>query len=157
MSEPLSLDPLELTKRYSAQVRRDKTLTSEHALHIQLEAPEVPGTYLHLDAEFHHHQLQALGYKIRSCAIGHASLGILLQYAQGMTLTQLQQARQQLDAILTARSKPSEPFIWPELALFFSAVTLIERHPVALLPFEALRQLFIQAHAQEAHHLPQLS
>ena len=136
------MDPLQLTKQYSAQVRRDRELLSANALSIELEAHQVPGTRLILQAEIEQGQLKALGYKIRSCAIGHAALGILLQYAQGLTLEKLNLAQQQLEAILAGELSETSQLIFPELALFASAITLTERHPVAVLPFSALRQLF---------------
>lgn len=160
MPTPTTINALQLTKHYAAQVRRDKILTLEppnSLLRTELQVPDVPGTQLTLEAHIVKGKLQALGYRIRSCSLGQAALGILLQYHQGLTLAQLTQAQQQLTDVLAGTLTDVSQLIWPELALFADAVTLTERHPVALLPFNGLIQLFTQAQTQELSANPSLT
>jgi NifU-like protein involved in Fe-S cluster formation len=85
--------------------------------------------------------VQQLGWSVRACALGQACTGIVADH-----LAELDEATVlrvgALRAILKGEREDSD---WPELAMFALVRDVPNRHGSALLPFEALGQLFERA------------
>lgn len=137
----VSEGPVELyqvLKQYSAEVRRDRRLKVPPADSVTVYSP-LCGSRLELDAHIEGGRVRELGYKVRSCSLGQATTAIVARHAPGLDAATLRRVADQLRAILTGQSTDCD---WPELEVFALIKGVPSRHGSALLPFQALEQLF---------------
>lgn len=125
-------------KRYTPAVRQDRRLPVPPARSVEVFSAEC-GSRLVLDARIEGGRVQAVGYQVRACSLGQASTAMLVERAVGLTQPQLQRVRAQFEALLREGRGHCD---WPELEAFAPACDIPNRHGSALLPFEALGQLF---------------
>lgn len=133
---------ISMLKHYSAQVRRDRRLSGAKVLSTTVHSPRLCGSQLTLDAVINAGRIHALGYRVRACSLGQATTAIVAERAIGMDAPELQAVQDQLIQILNGQMLDKSSLIWPELAIFQHAATMPSRHGSALLPFQALEDLF---------------
>ncbi len=131
----------QVLKQYSAEVRRDRRLKVPPSDSVTVHSP-LCGSRLELDAHIEAGHVRELGYKVRSCSLGQATTAILARRAPGLDAATLQHVTDQLQAILSGQSTHCD---WPELEVFALIKDVPSRHGSALLPFQALEQLFARA------------
>jgi NifU-like protein involved in Fe-S cluster formation len=81
-------------------------------------------------------RVTALGQEVRACALGQASASLMGAHAIGLTVTELECARDALAAFLSgARADPGD---WPGLDVLSRARDYPARHASIRLAFEAV-------------------
>lgn len=144
MSGDVSVDLAALypaLKQFSTQVRSDRRLSVPPADSVTVYSAEC-GSQLTLDALIKNARVSEIGYRVRACSLGQASTAIVIRYAAELDWPTLQRVENQLRAILTGSDTHCD---WPELEMFALIKQVPSRHRSVLLPFDALRQLFIRA------------
>lgn len=89
-----------------------------------------------------------IGQEVRACALGQASAALMGQSAVGMSLTQVETARDALAAYLAGTR--DDPGDWPGLSIFAPARPHPARHASIRLPLEALAEAIQRAGQAEA-------
>lgn len=128
-------------KQYSSEMRKDRRLPVPPADSVTVHSTEC-GSQLTLDARIEGERVGEIGYRVRACSLGQASTAIVSKHAVDLDWPTLQRVENQLRAILAGRATHCE---WPELEIFALIKDVPSRHGSVLLPFNALRQLFIRA------------
>ncbi len=128
-------------KQFSAEVRKDLRLQVPPADSVTVHSTEC-GSQLTLDARFEDERVCEIGYRVRACSLGQASTAIVVRHLADLDRVTLQRVEEQLRAILAGSAIHSD---WPELEIFALIKDVRNRHGSVLLPFDALRQLFIRA------------
>ncbi len=144
MSGDVSVDLAALypaLKQFSTQVRRDRRLPVPPADSVTVYSAEC-GSQLTLDAVIKNARVSEIGYRVRACSLGQASTAIVSGHAAELDWPTLQRVENQLRAILDGSNTHCE---WSELEMFALIKEVPSRHGSVLLPFDALRQLFIRA------------
>ena len=95
-----------------------------------------------IDARIDDERICEIGYKVRACSLGQASTAVVARHALGLDRFTVSRVEEQLQAILAGSATRCE---WPELEIFALIKDVPMRHGSVLLPFEALRQLFVRA------------
>lgn len=148
MSAEQVLDPVDALyaalKHLTPRVRADRRLAVPPALSVEVSSPEC-GSRLTLDAIIEHGRVRELGYRVRACSLGQATTAVVLRHVPGLTRAELLRVRGQFEALLRSGAGHCD---WPELEVFAPASDIPNRHGSALLPFEALEQLFALAAGQ---------
>lgn len=139
-SEP-AVELYQVLRKYSGEVRRDKRLPVPPADSVTVYSRQC-GSQLTLDARIEEQRLEAVGFRVRACSLGQATTAIVARRAPGMDANALQRIAGQLRAILSGQGTQCD---WPELEVFANAKDIPSRHGSALLPFEALQELFDRA------------
>lgn len=125
-------------KRYNGEVRKDKRLQVPPAESVTVHSARC-GSQLTLDARIEEGRVREIGYRVRACSLGQATTAIVARHAPGADAGTLRRIGDQLRAILSGERTHSD---WPELEVFARATNIPARHGSALLPFEALQELF---------------
>ena len=144
MSEEVSVDLAALypaLKQFSSAVRKDRRLSVPPADSVTVYSAEC-GSQLTLDALIKNARVCEIGFRVRACSLGQASTAIVSSHAAEIDQRTLQRVEEQLRAILAGSATHCD---WPELEMFALIKGVPSRHGSVLLPFDALRQLFIQA------------
>ena len=131
-------------KRYQQRVHADQRLPAPPADSVSVRS-RLCGSALTLDAVIAQGRVQQLGWSVHACALGQACTGIVAGRLADLDEATVRRVGAQLRAILKGERDTSD---WPELAMFALVRDVPNRHGSALLPFEALRQLFDRAHAR---------
>ncbi|PJK14699.1 iron-sulfur cluster assembly scaffold protein [Lysobacteraceae bacterium NML07-0707] len=137
-------------KTHTPRVRRDVRLASPPALSVAVSSP-LCGSQLTLDALIRDGRVDALGYRVRACALGQASTAIVLQHVPGLGQAEILRVREQLRQLLQQGEGHCD---WPEFEVFALAHAMPARHAAALLPLDALAQLFTLADGNQAGTTP---
>lgn len=125
-------------KQCVGRVRRDRRLPSPPALSATAHSPTC-GSSVTLDAVIEDGVIRELGHRVRACSLGQAATAMLLDHAEGLTAERAAKIRAQLQALLRDGQGHCD---WPEFEAFAHASQMPARHGSALLPFDALEQLF---------------
>lgn len=144
MGEDVAVDLAALypaLKQFSSQVRKDRRLAVPPADSVTVHSVEC-GSQLTLDAVIKNERVRQIGYRVRACSLGQASTAIVALHAEGLDWPTVQRIESQLRAILAGHATQCD---WPELEMFTLIKDVPGRHGSILLPFDALRQLFIRA------------
>lgn len=128
-------------KQFSSEVRKDRRLHVPPADSVTVHSAEC-GSQLTLDALIENERVSEIGYRVRACSLGQASTAIVARHMADLDRVTLQRVEEQLRAILAGRAVQCE---WPELEIFTLIKDVRNRHGSVLLPFDALRQLFVRA------------
>ena len=128
-------------KQFSSEVRKDRRLAVPPADSVTVHSREC-GSQLTLDGRINDERIGEIGYKVRACSLGQASTAIVARHAVGLDRLTAERVEAQLLAILAGSAVDCE---WPELEIFTLIKDVPVRHGSVLLPFDALRQLFIRA------------
>ncbi|HNP36841.1 MAG TPA: hypothetical protein PKK10_13395 [Woeseiaceae bacterium] len=128
-------------QQYTERVRRDRRLSGNDVWTTTRQSRHC-GSRLTLDGVIADGRIQALGYAVRACSLGQATTAIVAERALGMKAEELQAIQAQLKAVLQGQPSQQKALIWPELAIFRYAAGMPSRHGSALLPFQALQDLF---------------
>lgn len=128
-------------KKYSSEVRKDRRLAVPPARSVTVYSREC-GSQLTLDARLEGDRICEIGYRVRACSLGQATTAIVARRAPGLEFETLRRIGDQLRDLLAGRSTSCD---WPELEVFALARDVTTRHGSALLPFEAVKQLFGEA------------
>lgn len=125
-------------KRYSREVRKDRRLPVPPADSVTVHSARC-GSQLTLDARIEEGRIREIGYRVRACSLGQATTAIVARRAPGANADTLRTIGAQLRALLAGEHTRCD---WPELEIFTRAADMPARHGSALLPFEALQELF---------------
>ncbi|MDO5505202.1 MAG: iron-sulfur cluster assembly scaffold protein [Pseudoxanthomonas suwonensis] len=128
-------------KERVGRVRGDRRLAVPPAFTATAHSPTC-GSTVTLDAEIEDGRIRELGHRVRACSLGQAATAMLLDRAAGLTGERAATIREQLAALLRSGEGRCD---WPEFEVFAHAQHMPARHGSALLPFDALEQLFNQA------------
>jgi len=128
-------------KKYSAEVRNDRRLPVPPAHSVTVYSAQC-GSRLTLDARIDAGRIREIGYQVRACSLGQATTAIIARRAIGLDAAALRRVGGQLQSILDGRATRCD---WPELEVFALIRDVPSRHGSAMLPFEALEQLFDRA------------
>ena len=128
-------------KQFCSEVRKDRRLPVPSADSVTVHSSEC-GSRLTLDARIDDERICEIGYKVRACSLGQASTAVVARHAMGLDRFTVSRVEEQLQAILAGSATRCE---WPELEIFALIKDVPMRHGSVLLPFEALRQLFVRA------------
>ena len=128
-------------KRYQQRVQADLRLPAPPADSVSVRS-RLCGSALTLDAVIAQGRVRQLGWSVRACALGQACTGIVAQHLADLDEATVSHVGAQLRAILKGECDTSD---WPELEMFALVRDVPNRHGSALLPFDALRQLFERA------------
>jgi nitrogen fixation NifU-like protein len=90
-------------------------------------------------------RIEAIGQRVRGCALCQAATTILAEAAPGLGRAELDRAREALRALLEGGGAPDGRFA--ELAVFTPVHTVPSRHGCVLLPFDALADALARAGA----------
>ncbi|CAD7335105.1 hypothetical protein SPHS6_00340 [Sphingobium sp. S6] len=82
--------------------------------------------------------LAELGLDVKACALGQASAALMAAQAVGMTVSELEKARDRLAAYLAGEGDDLE--FWPGLAILAPARAYPARHASIRLSFEAVAE-----------------
>lgn len=82
-------------------------------------------------------RITELRHTTRGCLLCRASAALLAREAIGRSLAEIDQARQELHALL---EQGAVPHVWTDLALFSPVAAHRSRHGCVLLPYRALEQ-----------------
>ncbi len=127
-------------KQFSSEVRNDRRLPVPPADSVTVHSTEC-GSQLTLDAHIERERVCEIGYRVRACSLGQASTAIVVRHLADLDRSTLMRVEEQLRAILAGSATRSD---WPELEIFALIKDVRNRHGSVLLPFDALRQLFIR-------------
>lgn len=128
-------------REFSARVRFDRRLDAPVST-VTCRSP-VCGSTLTLDLFIRHDTVVGLGWKMRACTLGMASLGILSNAGIGQTKDQIADASRKLSSLL--RGEEVEfPSVWSDLSIFVAARGFPTRFASIDLPFQAVAQVFAE-------------
>jgi len=131
-------------KRYQQRVQAERRLPVPPADSVSVRS-RLCGSALTLDAMIAQGRVQQLGWSVHACALGQACTGIVAGRLADLDEATVRRVGGQLRAILRGEQDDSD---WPELAMFALVRDVPNRHGSALLPFEALDQLFERARSR---------
>jgi nitrogen fixation NifU-like protein len=94
------------------------------------------GDRITIDVKVTDGRLQAVGHKVRGCALCEAAASLIGGEAAGRTVDELKDAYSGVGAMLTSDADPP----WPGLSAFDPVRAFKSRHECVLLPFEALAE-----------------
>ncbi|EQB04437.1 iron-sulfur cluster assembly scaffold protein [Sphingobium baderi] len=101
------------------------------------------GSRITADVRMEGGRLAELGLDVKACALGQASASLMARHAIGLTVAQLDQARDLLTAWLAGESDDLD--FWPGLDVLAPARGYPARHPSIRLGFEAVAEAARQA------------
>jgi NifU-like protein involved in Fe-S cluster formation len=101
------------------------------------------GSRITADVRMEGGRLAELGLDVKACALGQASASLMARHAIGLTVAQLDQARDLLTAWLAGES--DDLGFWPGLDVLAPARGYPARHPSIRLGFEAVAEAARQA------------
>ncbi|WP_305096033.1 iron-sulfur cluster assembly scaffold protein [Croceibacterium aestuarii] len=81
-------------------------------------------------------RIDALGMRVRACAVGQAAAALFARSAAGRTATQIAAASERIERWLVEGGEVPD---WPELALIAAARDYPARHGAIMLPWTAAR------------------
>ena len=128
-------------KRFSSEVRNDRRLVVPPADSVTVYSEQC-GSQVTVDARIKDNRITEIGYRVRACSLGQATTAIVVRHASGLDAETLKRVGDQLSDLLAGRGTTCD---WPELEVFALAKDVPSRHRSALLPFEAVKQLFDRA------------
>lgn len=128
-------------RKYSSEVRNDRRLTVPPAQSVTVYSQEC-GSQLTLDARIEGDRICEIGYRVRACSLGQATTAIVVRRAPGLDREAVRRVGDQLRDLLAGSTTSCD---WPELDVFAMAKDVPSRHGSALLPFQAVEQLFDHA------------
>lgn len=128
-------------KHYGSLVQVDQRLEGAGVDTVTVRSP-LCGSELTLDAVIERNRVRRLGWAVRACSLGQATTGILTLHFADLEREQVARVGAQLQKILKGAEISCD---WPELEIFTFAEDIPVRHLSALLPFNALKQLFDRA------------
>ena len=140
-TQPSAEQFYEQLKAYTRLVQRDHRLSGPNVDTVSVRSP-VCGSSLTLDAVIENNRVLQLGWRVRACSLGQATTAIVIKHLNDLDAKQVAKVAKQLDGILKNTRDTSD---WPELELFSFARDIPSRHGSAMLPFQALIQLFERA------------
>ena len=101
------------------------------------------GSRITADVRMEGGRLAELGLDVKACALGQASASLMARHAIGLTVAELDQARDLLTAWLAGES--DDLGFWPGLDVLAPARGYPARHPSIRLGFEAVAEAARQA------------
>ncbi|MBB6189826.1 NifU-like protein involved in Fe-S cluster formation [Sphingobium wenxiniae] len=101
------------------------------------------GSRITADVRMEGGRLAELGLDVKACALGQASASLMARHAIGLTVAELDQARDLLTAWLAGESDDLD--FWPGLDVLAPARGYPARHPSIRLGFEAVAEAARQA------------
>ena len=139
----------DLIKLYSGRILE---LASDIPLTERLDAPDstvrkrspLCGSTVTVDVALEDGRISAFGQDVKACALGQASASILARNVIGLTRENVEQARDQLRAMLTAGGAvPDAPF--QEFKVLAPAAEFRNRHTSILLSLDATADAVAEA------------
>jgi nitrogen fixation NifU-like protein len=99
------------------------------------------GDEVTFDARLRAGRIEAVGLRVRGCALCQASAAVLARSAPGRTPEEIAAVRRALAAMLAEAGAPP----WGELEVFRPVRAVPSRHACVLLPFDALGEALGEA------------
>ncbi|MCD9146824.1 iron-sulfur cluster assembly scaffold protein [Pseudophaeobacter flagellatus] len=139
----------DLIKLYSARIL---ALAADIPLLDRLDNPDATakkraplcGSTVTVDLTLHDGQIADFGQDVKACALGQASASIVASKIIGRSLSEVETARAELKAMLTANQPPPAP-PFAELEVLIPARDFKNRHASILLCLDATLEAFHEA------------
>ena len=122
--------------RLAASIPHHQRLAQPQAT-VERRSPTC-GSRVIADVRMEGGNLAELGLDVKACALGQASAALMAAQAVGMTVSELEKARDQLAAYLAGEGDDLE--FWPGLAILAPARAYPARHASIRLSFEAVAE-----------------
>ena len=122
--------------RLAASIPHHQRLAQPQAT-VERRSPTC-GSRVIADVRMEGGSLAELGLDVKACALGQASAALMAAQAVGMTVPELEKARDRLAAYLAGEGDDLE--FWPGLAILAPARAYPARHASILLSFEAVAE-----------------
>ncbi|MEP4193215.1 MAG: iron-sulfur cluster assembly scaffold protein, partial [Sneathiella sp.] len=90
-------------------------------------------------------------HELRACAIGQAVASVVAEVIVGLTVAEVEEGAEVLEAVLKER-KPPPPGPWIGLEPFLPVADFRNRHSSALLPFQALQRAIGEGEMKRKGH-----
>lgn len=142
----------DLIKLYSGRILE---LAADIPLTDRLEAPDATvkkrsplcGSTVTVDVKMDNGRIAAFGQDVKACALGQASASVLARHVVGRTRQEVENARDQLRAMLTEHGAvPEAPF--DEYAVLEPARDFRNRHASIMLALDATAEAVAEAEAR---------
>ncbi|GLV21419.1 iron-sulfur cluster assembly scaffold protein [Sphingomonadales bacterium 56] len=122
--------------RLAASIPHHQRLAQPQAT-VERRSPTC-GSRVIADVRMEGGSLAELGLDVKACALGQASAALMAAQAVGMTVSELEKARDRLAAYLAGEGDDLE--FWPGLAILAPARAYPARHASIRLSFEAVAE-----------------
>ncbi|WP_097091376.1 iron-sulfur cluster assembly scaffold protein [Novosphingobium sp. Chol11] len=122
--------------RLAASIPHHQRLAQPQAT-VERRSPTC-GSRVIADVRMEEGNLAELGLDVKACALGQASAALMAAQAVGMTVSELEKARDRLAAYLAGEGDDLE--FWPGLAILAPARAYPARHASIRLSFEAVAE-----------------
>lgn len=127
--------------RLAADISRTEPLEAPDAT-VDAASP-LCGSSITVDLSVSDGKITDYAHRLKACALGQASASVMAAVAVGLDRVEIEQARDQIEAMLKQGDTPPEG-VWTPLKALAPAKDAAARHGAILLPFRAVLEAWDQ-------------